>query len=420
MKNLVKKIIRHELIGNASFLFFGSLLANLFNFLFNLFMTRHLSISDYGVLASMISLIALSTIPAFSVIPLIVRFAASYFANGELDKVRGLFIRVFTIWGVLGVGILFFFMFFAQQIGHFFHITNAMLIMLVGLAVLFGFLGVINTALLQAKLAFVFVSATLVLGGIIKFVAGAVFVFLGFAVDGATWGIFLSFFIPYVISFFPLRFLLDRSIKISHIGTHELLSYGIPSSVASFGIMSLITTDIILVKHFFDPVSAGLYAGISLIGRVIYYLTAPVGTVMFPLVTQKHTRKENYMGVFILSILIVVLPSLAITFFYFLFPTFSILFFTKKEYLFGASYIGFFGIFVSIYSLVSILVNFFLSIKKTKIFIPIIICALLQVVLISVWHDVIFHVIVSSFFVTGLLLIFLLIYYFKTNVHEAK
>jgi O-antigen/teichoic acid export membrane protein len=50
--------------------------------------------------------------------------------------------------------------------------------------------------------------------------------------------------------------------------------------------------DIILVKHFFLPVDAGLYAAVALVGRVIYVLSFAVVNTMFPIVAST-TREER-------------------------------------------------------------------------------------------------------------------------------
>jgi O-antigen/teichoic acid export membrane protein len=50
--------------------------------------------------------------------------------------------------------------------------------------------------------------------------------------------------------------------------------------------------DIILVKHFFLPTDAGLYAAVALVGRVIYVLSFAVVNTMFPIVAGT-TREER-------------------------------------------------------------------------------------------------------------------------------
>jgi hypothetical protein len=52
--------------------------------------------------------------------------------------------------------------------------------------------------------------------------------------------------------------------------------------------------DIVLVKHFFIPTTAGLYAAIAMVGRVIFTFSSAVVNSMFPLVAG--TRKEERRG----------------------------------------------------------------------------------------------------------------------------
>lgn len=417
---LGKRFIKHELIAGAGFIFIASLFGSVFNFFFNLFMSRNLSISDYGVLASLISIITLSMLIAGAVVPTIIRFAGSYFAKGESHMVRGLFFYVGRFSFVFGIFVFSLFLVFWQNIGKFFNLNDKYLIILVGFVIFLVFIGVINSALLQAKLAFKFIALINLLGVFLKLFFGITLVFLGFSVIGALWAILLSLFIPYLLSFIPLKFIFKKHVRSPVIQMRTLLIYGGPAAIASFSLLSLITTDIILVKHFFDPSSAGIYAGLSLVGRVIFFLSAPISTVMFPLVVQKHTRNENYQNIFRLSVILIFLPSIALTVFYFIFPEFTIRFFLKnEEYVSAATYLGFFGIFIGLFSLLSVFTNFYLSIKKTNIFIPLVVGAITQAILIWIWHETFWQIIIISTVVTFLLLIFFILYY-PSVIKEQK
>ncbi|MDO8658516.1 MAG: oligosaccharide flippase family protein [Candidatus Levybacteria bacterium] len=412
MRKKINKAIKHPLISGSIFIFFGSSAANVLNFFFNFFMVRNLSIVDYGILASLISLITISITPAVAFVPTIVRFGAFYLAKDNLEMIRGFYIKLTKASAGLGLFILFVFLLFSKDIGRFFRINDPLLVFLAGTTVVLGLIGVVNSGLLQAKLSFKFISLTNFVGALLKFAIGLLLVYFGFAVKGALFAFFISFFIPYFISFIPLRFIFQIKTKIPKINNLELFSYGVPSAISLFGLTSLITADILMVKHFFDPKSAGIYASISLIGRVIFFLTAPITTVMFPLIVQKHTKNENYHTTFKLSILLVLLPSVFLTIIYFLFPELVIkLFFNKREYLDEKNMLGLFAIFITAYSLLAVFVNFFLSIKKTKVFIPIIIGAISQIVLISFYHKTFLQVIIISSLIAILLLILLLIYY---------
>lgn len=350
---LSKKFLKQELVKGSIYIFIGSTFANIFNFLFNLFMGRNLAVEDYGILASVIALLALMTTPVGAVIPTVVNFAGSRFAKGEYGEVRIFFLKIIKPLIFIGFIFLFCFLIFTERIGDFFHIKDQSLIVIAGFIVFVGYVGVINGGLLQAKLAFKFISFSNFISSLIKFIAGVFVVFLGFSLKGVLGVLLLSSTLPFIISFIPLGFLFRSQRHVSNtIHFKNLLSYGIPSSLATLGLASLISTDILLVKHFYDPQQAGVYAGLSLVGKVIFFLTAPIGTVMFPLLVQKHERRENCNNIFKMAIALVFIPSILISIFYFLYPDFAIGFFVKnKVYLSASHLLGLFGLFITIYSL---------------------------------------------------------------------
>lgn len=419
MHERVKKIAKHPLVYGGSIMIIGNLLVSFFYFLFNLFMSRNLSVVEYGVLASITSLIGFPMLIANAITPTIVRFAGSYFATGDLVSARGLYVSITKFILLISIGLSLIFLIFLTPIGNFFHIENRTLLLVTDIIIFISIISFINGAFLQAKLAFGFQVITGLVSSLSKFILGVIFILMGFSITGATTSILFSVLVGYVVSFIPLDFVFHKKVVTPKIQSRELFAYGLPSALTFFGLTSLISTDIILVKHFFDPVQAGLYAGLSLIGRVIFYISGPIGNVMFPLIVQKHERNETVGGTLQLSLIFILLPSILLTIFYFLFPGFVIAFFLKNEtYLQVIPFIGFFGLFIAIYSVLSLLANFYLSIKKTIIYIPILIGAFAQIVLIFLYHMTFTQIISISLSITFLLVICLLLYYpYATKKH---
>ena len=412
MREKAKQIIKHPLIYGGGIVIIGSLAANFFYFLFNLFMSRNLSVAEYGVLASIMSLISYPAFIANAVSPMIVRFAGGYFAVDNLSFARGLFIKVFKFLSITAVVLCTLFFFLIPSISHFFHIENKVILILTNFIIFFSFISVINTAFLQAKLAFGFQVIMNLTTALLKFTLGMILVLLGFSLTGATLAILISGLGGYLMTFFPLKFIFNKQYASPKISSKDLFNYGFPSALTFFGLTSLISSDILLVKHFFNSYEAGLYAGLSLVGRVIFYISGPIGSVMFPLIVQKHEKKENVTNTLILSLGIVLIPSLFLSVVYYFFPQFIILFFLKNEsYLQISSYIGYFGITIALYALLALLVNFYLSIKKTKIYFPIILGAIMKIILIYTYHESFLQIITITFVITFLLVLCLLLYY---------
>lgn len=419
MKKRFNSVIKHPIISGSAIIFAGTFMANIFNFIFNLYMSRTLSIADYGILVSLISVILLFALAADSFVPVVINFAGEYLARGEEEKVAELFIKVKKISFLIGGIIMLVFIFFEDPIGNFLNIHNPFLLLLVGITVFFGFLGSINRAILQARLSFGYYTFISVSSSIFKLFIGVLLVFLGFKVIGAMGAFTLSFFIAYCLSLLPLLPLFKYRNKVRHVTITKLFRYGLPSVISLMSLTFFITSDILLVKHFYSPTEAGLYAGLSLLGKVIFFFSAPISLVMFPLIVQRYAKQENFTSVFKASLSLVLVASLGITFMYWLFPDFFIhLFLKKEEYLMLRPFVGLYGIFFTLYTCTSIVVNFYLSIKKTIVFMPIVLSAILQAVLIVIYHSTFYQVIYISIFSITLPLMLLLCHYWIT--YERK
>jgi O-antigen/teichoic acid export membrane protein len=420
--NLLNKLIRHELITGTFFVFIGSMFANFLAFLLNLFLARSLSYVDYGIFASLLSVLTLASIPAGSISTVLVRFATDYHSKNQLGRLQNFYKKSFKFISLFSFLILLLFIVFSPLIKDFLHLDNAFYVLVAGLCVVAGYIQVLNTGFLQGLTKFGYLSFAGVFSGIIKLIVGIAFVFLGFRAFSGLWALFFMGLGGFIITLIPLRFLFSKSKDSNtntdtHISSKEILRYALPVFVSVLFITSFTSTDVILVKHFFNPHQAGFYAGLSLIGKVIFYFTAPIPAVMFPLLIRRKNLGRNFNNLFYLALLLVLIPSAAITIFYFVFPSLAVnMFLGGRDYLEIAGLAGFFGINLTIFSLINVCVNFFLSLNKTRIAPLIVIAALAQIVLIYAFHNNFYQVITVSIAVSLGLFIALMSYYLKLFV----
>ena len=166
----------------------------------------------------------------------------------------------------------------------------------------------------------------------------------------------------------------------------EILKYAGPVFLSTLGLTLLYTGDVVLVKHFFLQDQAGLYSALSLIARVILFVTTPIGMVMFPLISEKYAKNERYLNVFSTALILVLLVVMAMTVFYFLFPEFTIKLFFGSQYLAAAAYLGRFAVFLSLYSLCNLFGSFYLSVNRVRIASLPLLFGLLQMGLLWFYH----------------------------------
>lgn len=422
VKTFTFRLIRHELVSGSFYIFIGTTISGILAFFLNLFFARTLSYQDYGTYSALISLVNLLTIPAMSLTAIIVRYATRFFTLGEEERAGAFYRKTFKYILIFSLLFNLSFLIFSPVISSFLKINEIGLILLIGVIVSAFYITTINIAFLQSLLKFKLIGIIHSLTGVLKLTSGVILVLAGFKVYGAI-SAFLTFSIlGFVLSFIALKKFILKSTKDVNITVRDFGNYAIPASVSIFSLSSFITADVLLVKHYFTSYEAGLYGGLALIGRVIFYFTGPIPIAMFPLLVKRHTQEIKFQNIFYLALLLVILPSIAITVFYFLFPGFVInLFLGGRDYLKVAPLLGLMGVFLVLFSINNVFVNFFLSIKKTIISLLVLLMAIFQIILIILFHENFYQIIMVSILSLVLLLILLLLYYLRTyGTYYAK
>lgn len=412
--NLIKNLISHELLSGSFYVFLGTTISSFLAFVLNVYFARVLSYADYGTYASLLSIVTLLTIPSAALSAIVVRYATLFFSKNEDSRAGAFYVQSFKyiliFSGIVNLTLIVLF----PIISDFLKIEQLGLMMIVGVSASVFYLATLNLGFLQSLLKFKLLGFLYFLAGIGKLASGIILVFLGWKVYGAILATFVFSLIDFLFSLIPIKGVVKNAGDKVDIGTKDLTSYAVPTTIAIFSLASFISTDVLLVKHFFSPAEAGFYGGLSLVGKVIFYFTGPIPFVMFPLIVKKHANNENFNNLFYAALVLVLIPSVCITAFYFLFPEFTLnLFLGGKGYLAMAPYLGIFGVFLTIYSVNNVFINFFVSIGKTLISVLALFWAIAQIVLIFIFHENFTQIIYVSILTSILLLVCLVLYYLR-------
>lgn len=412
---MIKKLFKNSLISGSFVLFLGMMISNFGNYLYHLVMGRMLGPVGYGSLVSLISLIYLISIISGTLSLTIIKFVTYYKAKKELRKIYWMLIKLTKFFLALGTIIFVFFFISRTKISLFLNISDSTSVLVVGIWMVFGLLAFINDSILRGFLRFDFVSLNSVISVMIKLFLSIFLVKLGLSVVGAIGAIVISSAVCYLISFYPLRFLRQYRGSAVEVRWKDFFSYSFPVLMATFGLNSLYSTDVILVKHYLPSFEAGLYSSLSMVGRIIFFASSTIPAVMFPLVSERFENGKNHRNIFKQSFLFVAFLSLVLTIFYFLFPKLTISLLYGNSYLEAVSLLGYFAVFISLFSLSSLFVNYYLSIRETKMVIFPFAAALGQAILIYFFHSSLFQIIQISLVITTLLLISLSLFFLRND-----
>jgi O-antigen/teichoic acid export membrane protein len=401
-----KNILLHPLFSGSFFMIFGGNLANFIAYLYHLILGRIMGPSLYGELVATISLIGLimSIVSFFGIV--IVKFVSSA-KDEDVPGILDWFKRK-TIFVALGISILIWIA--SPFIGNYVHLSRNISILFAPIF-FFTIITFVYKSFLTGVVRFkqvAIVSNVELLG---RLFFGLVLVLLGMKVFGAILGMLIAAVCGLLLTRFYLKDVGFSKIKVKGFDWKKVFSYALPVFIVSISFTSLLTIDVVLVKHFFTSHDAGIYGSVSNLGKIIFYGTAPIASVMFPLIAKKKSQKRNYMSIFLLSVLLVFGIGVGILFIYYLFPSIAIKVLYGDKFLEGTKYLILMGIYFILYSVANLFSSFLMSIDRTKPLLVLPFFSLLQIIGIYLFHANFKFIIGVSVLSVSLLLIYLGIYF---------
>ena len=314
----VRRVLQSDFARSGVLVFAATLLANAFNYVFHFTVSRGLGPQSYGVVSVTISLISLVSVPSVILGMVVLRYAAEFSAVQDLPKLRALAERALFLGCGLAVIVAAFFVLDRVAIARYFQIEDA------GIVVLAGFilasvivLGIVR-AMLQGLQDFRSFACALLLEGAGKATISVLLVHMGWGVRGAMLGFFAATFtsMAYACGMVWLRVGRERGTLLFDYQRLVRIFGGVAAS--TLAVTTLSYMDVVLVKHFFDPKTAGIYSAVSLAGKVLLFILGILPTVLLPKATSHAARGESAVGLFVqafgVSILISVSGLLVLAF----------------------------------------------------------------------------------------------------------
>ncbi len=406
MKKYLKEVIRHPLFSGSAIMVLGSNSVNALNYLYHLIMGRLLGPANYGELAALLSIIGLIGIIPGSINLVFIKYISATKTEERLiNLVNWLKKRLFKASLIFSLIIVI----ASPSIASFLHIEKLSYLILIAVSLPFSISALLNRAILQGVLKFKEMILSVMMENAVRLILSVLLVFLGFRVGGAMLALVIAAIVGWYLTarfiHYPNKEEADVSPEIK-----SMFLYSVPVLIYTIANTSLYSSDLILVKHFFPSHDAGLYASLSTLGKIIFFGAGPIGSVMFPIVSQRHAKGLGYRKIFLYSFLATVALSLSILLLYWLFPHVAINILYGSAYLQSANLLIWFGIFITLFTLSSLLINFNLSLGRVKVVIFPLIAAITQIIAIWIYHKTLFDVVLISIIVSALLLVSIFIY----------
>lgn len=374
-------------LQQVTIMFLATSLANLLAYVFNILMGRMLSPASFGILVSLQAILVILTIVGNAAQTTVAKYVSTFEAVAQRQRTNAvltyflkggaLFATFATLLLALG----------RSPLAYFFQIASPMAVIVLGLAVIPTMVGSVIYGFLQGMQRFGTLGTLLISVATLRIILGIFFVQAGFDAVGAVAALPLSTGVtslPVLVLLVP--FLRGRR---REDGFHQegIFSY---SSYVILGLIcfaALTQMDMIAVKHFFPPDKAGQYAAAATLGKIVFFFPLAVTRVFFPKSSQRHALNQDTSGLVRFGLLAVAIPSGLLTLAYFLWPSFILRLVLGDQYAVTGPLIGVLGVAMTLYGLINIWLNYYLSVNQTSFLYVLSMGVLLQLVLLACFHS---------------------------------
>ncbi|MBI1863486.1 glycosyltransferase [Candidatus Microgenomates bacterium] len=307
--------LRRSVLTSGGLLIGSNIISNFINFAYNAYLGRSLGFNDFALitLANSIWYLFNFWIAAFSVtVNHRVAYLTARAGHSEgihfYQYLRKLMVPIVV---VLSIGWLL----AAAWIAHFFQLSNPFLIFSFTPIIAMGaYLGLYK-GVLHGRFLFHFVALSNFLEAVIKLAAALVLLKLGHP-DLVYLSIPASIVAGFILSFLFVKFTLPPEITPQKHAFHFPRGFFFASIMTGLSATAFLTLDVIMTKHYFHPNVAGVYALLSLSGKMIFFFGSlfTVFTVPFTSRDEGSHRDPNrgFYFIFSLSFLLTALVTIAI------------------------------------------------------------------------------------------------------------
>ncbi|OGW51436.1 MAG: hypothetical protein A2Z50_01950 [Nitrospirae bacterium RBG_19FT_COMBO_42_15] len=389
---------------SGTILLAAAMIGNLSNYFFQFFMSRYLSIEDYGAMNAIFSLMAITGIPTGTIMLVVAKYTSTFKAGSKDKEIAFLYRNSLIKMAALGSLFLFIFLISNNYITSYLKLDNRWPIIIIGIGLFLSFVATVNMGMLQGLQRFYYFGAGIGIGGIFRLILGIIFIFLGLRLNGAVIATVLPVLLVFLITGIPLyNYLKEKGEADKY--TKEILNYSLPVLLSAIAFSAITNMDIIIVKHLFSPEDAGLYAAVSILGKTILYLPAAFVLALFPIVSESHALNNNIYKILDKGLLYTLAFSAIGVVVFLIFPELSIRILFGERFISAAPLLKFYGLAMMFMAIISVLMNFNLARQKTGFIYTFVIGCAALITMLSLFHDSLLTVILIILSVNLILLV---------------
>lgn len=290
---LLKKLLKNNSIKTrGSLLIAATLFGNFFNFAYNAYLGRAISIEDFALISLMGSFLGLADIPINALGRSVTHKSA--FLLGKYKRPAQKFWlstrkRAFLVSLLITLGWLAITPFLQK----YFHLESMMPLFAIAPIWIFGILSSVDGGYIKGNLMFGYLAVVSIVEALLRFI-------IVFWLANLGLGKYVYFSLPVssfstllLVAFFASRLKKNNNNSEKRNSTAFPFKFFTSTAMTKVSATVYLTFDVILAKHFLPAEQAGQYALLSLTGKMVYFAGSLFSQFILPLVSHKEGEGTN-------------------------------------------------------------------------------------------------------------------------------
>jgi O-antigen/teichoic acid export membrane protein len=347
-------------------LFAATSAVSVLNYLFHVVQSRLLGPQQYATLAVLISLFSTLSAPASAPQSMLADYVARFRGRAELGQAAR-FSRTALKWLALAtLPVVALVVLFSRFLATYLQLDSIVPVLALSTAFLPALLIPAVSGILQGLERFRLLALVLFIGAAARLASGAILVWGGWGASGGIAAFAVAGLFSVVIGLYAVRDLLQRPGEAHPLKLADVSRYGGSVLANGFLFATLLNLDVVLVKHYFDPVSAGYYAAAATVGKMVFFVPGAVGLLMFSKTSAQFAAGGSGGLVLRKSILVTVGLCGAMCAALFLFPGLVTRVLFGPAYAATASLVGAYGILMTLFAVVNLMMLYHVSAHDSR------------------------------------------------------
>lgn len=387
---LIKEIRNSTFLKQNAILFFGGLVVSVLNYLYYPILGRLLNLTEYGEVQILISLYLQLAIFLTVMGQVTVNIVSNTedikkrdYLLGELQRFTFLLLLGFFVLG-LSLG---------WWVASILQFESPLPIIVLFASIFATAPFTFQTAYLRGRQLFGYTSMANVITAIGRIVFSVLFVVAGWSTAGAVGGVAASQLVGAIFAYKAVR----RNLELSSVSRSiwrlpdmkllwpELRFAGFVL-IASLGVTVLSSIDTVIVKIFFDPETAGGYAGIATVAKIIFFLTGSIAQVMLPAV-KMHGVRSNNRSLLLKSFVLLSAAGGSALLFFALFPDFVIITLMGKSFAPYAHILPTLSAALFLVSIINLIVSYYVALRQFNVAYVVSVGVIFTIILLTTQHS---------------------------------